>query len=314
MSVRTRAQSRPSGSTHGVLVVDKPPKLTSHDVVGAVRRVMGTRRVGHAGTLDPMATGVLVVLLGEATKLSSILTTDRKSYEARIEWGSTTDSLDADGTVTKSVELSPNWLADDALLRALETERTRRLQIPPQVSAIKVDGQRAYARARKGETTELAARDVTIHELVALNSGPDLQTHLDVRLTVSKGYYVRSLAKDLGDSLGVPAHLSRLRRVASGPFQIDGALPWPVAKEAPLLSLRDATRSALPSLQVTANGAERLAQGKRLLPQDIEAESTAPEASLQAAFHHSRLIALVEPSGDGEMKVKRGINDPDSDE
>lgn len=316
MSVRTRTQNRPSGAVHGVMIVDKPQGLTSHDVVGTVRRARGTRRVGHAGTLDPMATGVLVVLLGEATKLSGVLTTDAKVYEAEITLGTSTDSLDAEGTVLKRIELDDGWLDLEKLQAALEAERKRTLQIPPQVSAIKVDGQRAYARARQGQVTELSPRDVKVHELELLD--PDSLTSSSrvfrLRLRVSKGYYVRSLAHDLATSLGVPGHLSGLRRLSSGPFRIDQTTEWPPTAETPLIPLAEATRIALPALQVNEEGAERLGQGKRLLIEQIEGDL--PESPVEpiAAFHHKRLLALIERSGEGEFKVKRGMNDPAHDE
>lgn len=316
MSVRTRTQNRPSGAVHGVMIVDKPQGLTSHDVVGAVRRARGTRRVGHAGTLDPMATGVLVVLLGEATKLSGVLTTDSKVYEAEVTFGSSTDSLDAEGTVLKRVELSDTWLDLTKLEVALESERKRTLQIPPQVSAIKVDGQRAYARARQGQVTELSPRDVKVHELVLLDSQSlsASSKRLRLRLQVSKGYYVRSLAHDLATALGVPGHLSGLRRLSSGPFQIDQTTEWPPSDETPLIPLAEATRIALPVIQVNAEGAERLLQGKRLLPEQIEGDLPASPVEPIAAFHQKRLLALLESSGGGEFKVKRGMNDPDHSE
>src|SRR5690606_18705851 len=136
MSAQSRNQIRPSGSAHGVLVIDKPKGMTSHDVVSRVRRAFGTRRVGHAGTLDPMATGVLVLLLGEATKLSSVLTRAEKAYEARVQFGTSTSSGDADGSIVKTAPLESDWLSTPELESALEIERKRRLQIPPQVSAI----------------------------------------------------------------------------------------------------------------------------------------------------------------------------------
>ncbi len=296
------------------MIVDKPAGLTSHDVVGQVRRIRGTRRVGHAGTLDPMATGVLVVLLGEATKLSGILTTDAKTYEAEITFGTSTESLDADGKVVKRVELSDDWLSMNALEMALEQERHRRLQIPPQVSAIKVEGKRAYARARQGEVVDLAARDVKLHELVLLS--PDSVTtasqSIRVKLRVSKGYYVRSFAQDLGQRLGVPSHLSSLRRTSSGPFTIDQASSWPPTLDTPLLPVAQATRIALPTVQVTEEGALRLAQGKRLLKEHFEGKFPEPPVDPLAAFHETQLLALIERASDGEYRVKRGMNDPDA--
>lgn len=296
------------------MIVDKPAGLTSHDVVGQVRRIRGTRRVGHAGTLDPMATGVLVVLLGEATKLSGVLTTDAKTYEAEVTFGISTESLDADGKVLKRVELGNDWLSITALQMALEQERHRRLQIPPQVSAIKVDGQRAYARARQGEVVDLAARDVKMHDLVLLSpeSITAASQSIRVQMRVSKGYYVRSFAQDLGERLGVPAHLSSLRRISSGPFSIDQASPWPPTNETPLMPVADATRIALPCVQVTEEGALRLEQGKRLHPEHFVGTLPDQTAVPWAAFRETRLLALIERASDDEYRVKRGMNDPDA--
>lgn len=307
MGQHTRSQIRPSGAVHGVLVVDKPGGMTSHDVVGKARRAFGTRRLGHAGTLDPLATGVLVLLLGEATKLSSVLTTDRKSYVARVQFGTSTDSLDADGKVLKRVNLADNWLTDSALDAALVSERARRLQVPPQVSAIKVDGKRAYARAREGETLEMVPRDVTVHALDILQN---YGTSLELSLSVSKGYYVRALARDLGSALGVPSHLTQLRRTHSGPFGLSGAHPLPFSGGEQLLPTAAAARLCLPVISVTEEGSVRLGQGKLLRALDVTGPVPAHGPPLVAAFLGERLIALVEPTESGEFRVKRGINDP----
>lgn len=308
VSVRTRNKSPPSGAVHGVLLVDKPGQMTSHDVVGHVRRAFGTRRVGHAGTLDPMATGLLVILLGEATKLSSVLTTDRKTYVARVQFGVGTDTLDKEGKITRKVDLPTDFLAKQDLPGALAYEINRRLQIPPQVSAIKVDGQRAYARARQGKTTELAPRDVTVHDLTLLGLEG---TSVDLSLTVSKGYYVRSLARDLGDALGVPAHLTSLRRLQSGPFDVAQASPIPLSGEEPLMPLGQATRLALPTLEVNEEGAARLIQGKQIGATHLAAGLPPPgDGPLLAAFLNQTLVALVRPCDHGEFRVQRGVNDP----
>ncbi len=312
MSARSKSQTRPTGNVHGVLIVDKPGGITSHGVVGAVRRAFGTRRVGHAGTLDPMATGVLVMLLGEATKLSSVLTTDKKTYEALIKFGFSTDSLDADGTITKRADLPPDFMSAEKLALVLDGERKRNLQIPPQVSAIKVDGQRAYARARKGQVTDLPPRDVAVHQLEVIGQTED---SVSLRLCVSKGYYVRALAKDLGDALGVPSHLAGLRRIQSGPFTIEQAQPWPVDPKAPLMPLGEAARGALTTVQVNEEGAERLKQGKRIDKShflgDFDVLSQVP---LLGVFHDTALIALIEPAEREEYRVKRGMNDPISEQ
>src|SRR5690606_27846030 len=176
-------------TVHGVLVVDKPGGMTSHDVVARARRLFGTRAVGHAGTLDPMATGVLVLLFGEACKLSAYLTGQDKTYSAGVRFGSATDSLDADGRVTEERTLPAGWLARETLDRALAVERARTLQVPPAVSAISEGGRRAYQRVRAGETVELAPRPVRVARLELLEWS---DAGVDVELEVSKGYYVRA--------------------------------------------------------------------------------------------------------------------------
>lgn len=309
MNHRKRAGRRPTGNVHGVLVVDKPMGPTSHDIVAQVRRIFGTRRVGHAGTLDPMATGVLVVLLGEATKLSSVLTTERKVYEAEIAFGMATDSLDSQGKTTKKRDLGDDWLTQEALSHALDRERSRTLQLPPQVSAIKVAGKRAYALARQGQEADLAPRQVAIHELLILAQKP---RSLQVRLDVSKGFYVRSFARDLGDALGVPSHLCALRRTSSGPFEIAQACGWPPPATTELVSIEDAAAMSLHRLDVSAEGALRIRQGKTL---SLEHLTTAPaenprndRGGLWAAFFEHRLLALVEQRQTSLFCVRRGIH------
>lgn len=325
------------GSIHGVVVVDKPTGPTSHDLVAAARRHFGTRRVGHAGTLDPMATGVLVLLLGEATKLSSHLTRDVKTYEAVVAFGSSTTTLDAQGTVTRRRALTAGWLSEETLAKALQAELERELQIPPAVSAIKVGGTAAHARVRRGEDVELAPRDVRLHELRLLR-WDDQQ--LTVELTVSKGYYVRAFARDLGDALGVPAHLAALRRTRSSPFTLAQAVPFPLEGTVHPLSLLDVARQAFPLAHLTRDGVERARSGKRLrehddyqpaataLPTRQPPEATSPPTnvdelgltslgnvtpdapSLVACAFENRLIALAEEAAPGTLKIVRGIHDP----
>ncbi len=243
----------------GVLVVDKPGKATSHDIVAGARRVFGTRDVGHAGTLDPMATGVLLLLFGEATKLSGFLTRDRKRYRATVCFGRATDTLDADGQTTEQVSVDAGQLSAGSLEAALATEKSRSLQIPPAVSAIKVDGRRSYALARAGDPPELAAREVRVEQLLLLaHSGNELTLEVEA----SKGYYVRALARDLGASLGLPAHLSALRRLASGRFELKDAAPWPLDPSVPLVSTAEAARRALPSGILNDTGTRRARLGQ----------------------------------------------------
>jgi tRNA pseudouridine55 synthase len=200
----------------GVLVCDKPAGLTSHDVVGRVRRLAGQRRVGHGGTLDPPATGVLVLALGRATRLLPFLPTEPKRYLAEVAFGAATDTLDAAGTVTAT---APAGGVDEAALRvALAGFLGPQEQVPPMVSAIKVAGERLYAKARRGEEVERAPRPIVIHELELRGFTPGERPKATISVTCSGGTYVRSLAADLGRALGTLAHLAGLRRTAVGRF------------------------------------------------------------------------------------------------
>jgi len=290
------------GQAEGVLVVDKPGKLSSHDVVNQLRRLYRTRRVGHAGTLDPMATGVLVMLFGEATKLSSVLTTQSKRYEATIELGAETDTLDQDGRVVSRRPV-PEW-SEAQIEAALELERQRRLQMPPQVSAIRVGGVRAYEKARRGEETALEPRDVAVHEMQLVERS---RTSLSVRLSVSKGYYVRALGRDLARELGTVGHLTCLRRLASGPFDLGMAVALPLSEPAPLMPLAQAAALALPTSEVAGDTARRAAFGQ---PLDRAELPGLPEGVLgrAALLHEGRLIALVTmEENSNHFRVLRGF-------
>lgn len=205
---------------NGVVVIDKPGGITSFDVVAAVRRALGERRVGHTGTLDPMATGVLPVCVGEATKLVPFLVGGEKEYEAEVRLGVTTDSLDATGTVTS--ETNAAYVSRADVERALACFVGTLQQRPPMHSALRVGGQRLYELARRGVEVERAPRTVVVHaaELLAFDA-PAAR----IRVRCGKGTYVRSLAADLGDALGVGAHLAALRRTRVGPFAIADAVP-----------------------------------------------------------------------------------------
>jgi tRNA pseudouridine55 synthase len=303
-----------------VLVIDKPTGPTSHDIVAQARRYFGTRRIGHAGTLDPMASGVLLILVGEATKLSNALTLERKSYEATVRFGISTDSDDAQGQVLSTVELGPEWLDDAALARALDVERARVRQIPPVVTAIKTDGVAAYRRHRQGQLVEVAPRDVSVIALDVLGRGTDT---VRLSLTVSKGYYVRALARDLGQTLGVPAHLSALRRTSSGEFRLEEAVSWPPTTIPTLLSREDAVRRTLPCLRLTEEGVARARVGKTLdathverlddgastpLSEHDEPTVAIPSEVLSAWLDpRGALIALGRFDATGQGRVERGF-------
>jgi tRNA pseudouridine55 synthase len=273
----------------GVLVLDKPSGPTSFDVVAQVRRHYRVKSVGHAGTLDPLASGVLVVMLGEATKLSEYLTAADKHYIAEVTFGRSTDTLDVDGQTVEERALLPGELTQARVLEALAAERARLLQFPPAFSAIKQGGETAYSKARRGETVQLPARPIRV-EALALEALTASTAQLDVR--VGKGYYVRSLARDVSDFLKVPGCLSALRRVASGIFTLEGAIPWPPAEgeTPPLLSTTSAARLALPNATLTPEGELRARQGKRLTTAHF---TVIAEASPAAWLSESGLLVAI---------------------
>ncbi len=246
--------------TEGVLVVDKPTGCTSHDVVAAVRRLAGTRRVGHAGTLDPMATGVLVLGLGRATRLLGHLALTDKAYEATIRLGEMTSTDDAEGETVSTAD--PSGVSDDAVRRALSPLTGAIQQVPSAVSAVKVGGVRSYVRARAGEQVSLAARPVVVSafDVVARRGGD-----LDVRIECSTGTYVRALARDLGAALGVGAHLVALRRTRVGPYALPAARTLDeLAARMVVQPLADAVAAAFPRRDVTAEQARVHSHGGRL--------------------------------------------------
>lgn len=282
----------PLARTHGVWVIDKPSGPTSHDVVAQARRYLGTPRVGHAGTLDPLATGVLVLLVGEATKLSDVATRDDKAYRAEVRFGLGTSSHDVCGETVEERALSPGWLNEQKLEAALDIERRRTLQVPPAVSAIKVAGQRSYRLARRGAPPALEPRAIEVRSITLLRHEPDPDGRdtAELELCVTKGYYVRALARDLGEALGAPAHLWSLRRLRSGGFGIEEASRWPLLGEPQLIALRDALPRLLPTLELTSRGVARARQGKALSPDDFQ---SAPEGPHGAA----RVVAWTDATG-----------------
>jgi len=256
----------------GVLIVDKVRGPTSFDVVAEVRRRFSERRVGHTGTLDPLATGVLPICLGEATKLVPFLVDGKKRYVADVCFGVSTDTLDAAGKVTATVDAS--HLTEAAVLAALPAFVGSLLQIPPAHSAIRQNGERAYDLARRGEIVDLPARPVEIYAIRLDAWLPDTVT---ARLTIDcgKGTYIRSLARDLGEALGLPAHLVGLRRTLVSPFGIEEAVPVDqLSADTPLIGLAAALRH-LPSLQLDESDAKAVRDGKS---RHIAALPTPPDA------------------------------------
>ncbi len=248
----------------GIVVVDKPAGLTSHDVVARVRRLAGTRRVGHAGTLDPMATGVLVVGVGRATRLLGHLAGTDKAYDATIRLGASTTTDDAEGTVVGG---APAGDLDEAVVREAAARFVGPIdQVPSAVSAVKVAGERAHARVRRGEQFELAARRVTVHRFdIGRVAAVGDHTDLDVRVQCSSGTYVRALARDLGAGLGVGGHLTRLRRTAVGAFTLESARTLDqLAERWEAVDLTTAATASFPSLLLDADQAARVRHGARL--------------------------------------------------
>jgi tRNA pseudouridine55 synthase len=252
----------------GLVIVDKPGGMTSHDVVARVRKLARTRRVGHGGTLDPMATGVLVVGVGRATRLLTYVTSTSKGYAATIRLGQSTVTDDAEGAVVAAA--GATGVTDEAILAGLAALTGEIEQVPSAVSAVKVDGVRAYRRVRAGETVALAPRRITVGALAARavrRPQPDL-VDVDVELTCSAGTYVRAIARDLGAALGTGGHLTALRRTFVGGFTLDEAVPLAeLERRAPrlvTLPLAQACRRAFPHRDVTAEEARVLAHGVRL--------------------------------------------------
>lgn len=299
---------------HGVLLADKAPDRTSHDVVARVRWLLGTKKVGHAGTLDPMATGLLVLGIGQGTRLLTHLVGLDKTYLATIRLGraTTTDDREGEplGELVDATHLDPAVLEE-----AMQALRGDIQQVPSTVSAIKVDGKRAYARARAGEDVELAARPVRIgrFEVTARRTDGPFQD-LDAVVTCSSGTYVRALARDLGAALGVGGHLTALRRTQVGPFDVADAAHVPARGEGddvdlPLRGLGETAARVLPTVRVDDAAAGMLADGKRI-PRDPAIAPEHPEsrqrrgstvvAGLDAA---GRLCAILEPAGESWKPV-----------
>ncbi|WP_413250551.1 tRNA pseudouridine(55) synthase TruB [Sinomonas flava] len=276
----------------GLVIVDKPRGWTSHDVVGKIRRLAGTRKVGHAGTLDPMATGVLVVGINKATRLLSYIVGTEKTYTATIRLGQSTVTDDAEGEVV--AERIAAAVTEEQIHDAAARLTGEILQVPSSVSAIKVAGQRSYARVRAGEEVALEARPVTIHSFevheVRRLRGGKLQD-VDVTVRCSSGTYIRALARDIGADLGVGGHLTALRRTRVGPYAIEEAATLEeLAEDFRVLDLSAAARSLLPVRELSADEAVELSFGRR-----IPATGT---SGLTAAFApEGPLVALVKDVG-----------------
>jgi tRNA pseudouridine55 synthase len=282
-----------------LVVVDKPGGMTSHDVVARVRRLAGTRKVGHAGTLDPMATGVLVLGVNRATRLLGHLILTEKEYAATVRLGVSTTTDDADGEVVATTPT--DGLTEDDVRAAFAAQVGELEQVPSAVSAIKVDGKRAYRRVREGEDVEIPARVVTVHELdvstVRLSAEA---SEADIRVRCSSGTYIRAIARDVGAALGVGGHLTALRRTAVGPFDLTQARTLDaLAAELHVVPLGDAARAAFPTCDLDEGQAADVRFGRRLeltLPASGPVAMYAPAGEFLALYEqdgaHARAVAV----------------------
>ncbi len=291
----------------GLLVLDKPKGWTSHDVVERVRRLTRIRRVGHAGTLDPLATGVLVLLIGPATRLAEFLLGHDKRYRAVIRMGITTDTDDAEGRILSERPVEVSQEAFEEALRSFEGEI---LQTPPAFAAIKERGERLYEKARRGEPVAPPPRRVRIHTLRLIEWNPPWAT---VEVACSAGTYIRALARDLGERLGCGAHLADLRRLASGPFTLADAIPWETweaaARSGNWRAYLRPMADALPDWAPIAPDPailRRLQHGQPIPVRDLPH----PAPRLRAHRPDGTLLALLERQGDRWRPVRVFPEDP----
>jgi tRNA pseudouridine55 synthase len=294
---------------YGVLVVDKPPGPTSHDVVGRVRRATGTRRIGHTGTLDPLATGVLPLVVGRATRLAQFLASDAKEYLADVVFGASTATYDAAGDGRQGQERpaagddrEPATIDISALDAVLDRFRGTFLQVPPVFSAKKVAGTRAYKLAREGRAPEMKPVEVTVTALEVIERGPG---RVRLRVASSSGFYVRSLAHDIGEALGCGAHLGALRRTRAGAFELGDATPLEIIEaEGPGASGRLIPMERLlpefPAVTLTEAGAKRALHGSLLSPGDVAGALPGAEAGRVRLLDGAGvLLGIAEPAAGG---------------
>lgn len=276
----------------GLVIVDKPAGLTSHDVVARVRRLADTRRVGHAGTLDPMATGVLVLGVGRATKLLTYVVGADKTYLATVRLGASTVTDDAQGELLTRADAS--GISDEQVASGVRRLTGALEQVPSTVSAIKIDGRRAHARVRAGEQVELAARPVNVHRFDVLATRRGLMTlDLDVEVEVSSGTYVRALARDLGAALGVGGHVTALRRTAVGPYDLAVARTLDqLGEHFSVLAMATAARAAFAVRELSADEVATLRFGQRV------AASGVGERPVAAFAPDGSLVALLTDRGE----------------
>ena len=300
----------------GALLVDKPAGPTSHDIVAIVRRALQTPRVGHTGTLDPLATGLLVLLVGQATRCAQFLVADEKEYIADVRLGMATATYDAQGLGSDRGQTGVRHVSDPCLTPDVTHDQVRAIlrefrgtfpQLPPPFSAKKVDGVRAYEQARKNQAVDLKPVDVTVRELEIIPDAPrDPDTLLRLRIVCSSGFYVRSLAHDIGQRLGCGAHLEALRRTRVGRFSVADAIslaeldaqgPMTQARLIPLNTLL----ADMPAVTLNAEGVRRVSHGNTLAAEHL----TGPPADMAGHPHarvldaDGRLLAVAEPRAGG---------------
>ena len=302
-----QARKREKRDVHGWVVLDKPIGMSSTHAVSVVKRLFQAKRAGHAGTLDPLASGVLPIALGEATKTVSFVMEGRKVYHFTVRWGEERDTDDAEGRITG---VSAERASADAIGAALPRFVGQITQVPPRFSAIKIDGERAYDLARDGEAVEIAARPVEIHRLELIETAD--QDHAKFVAECGKGTYVRALARDLGRLLGCLGHVAALRRTVVGPFGEDVGVsldtlqrPRPTAELAALLPV-EAGLAALPALRVSTSDAGRLTRGQAVL---LRGRDAPVMAGWVAVSSQGALIALAEVEK-GELRPRRIFNLP----
>jgi len=293
------AERNAPGGPDGILVVDKPIGPTSHDVVAIVRRLSGVRRVGHGGTLDPFAAGVLPVFLGRATRMVEYHLADEKAYRAVMVFGARSTTDDLDGELTPTDGPAPSRAAVEAVLGALQGVIE---QTPPVYSAVRIGGRHAYDLARHGETPELKSRTVTIHQVEVVDwdgADPD-RPAATVELRCSAGTYVRAIARDAGDGLGTGAYLGALVRTASGPFRRDGSHPLDEVREyltsgraGELLLPPDSGLEAYPSVRVDADGLAGLARGQVVRLRSDAPPAPGPSGLVRVLSADGRLAAMA---------------------
>ena len=287
-------------ATDGFVVVDKAGAMTSHDVVAVGRRVLGTRKVGHAGTLDPMATGILILGFGHGTRLLQYITDGDKSYRATIALGASTITDDVEGAITsKATQSQLTETSDEQIRTALASMRGVISQRPSSVSAVKVDGKRAHERVRAGEVFELAAREVTISQLdvLEIRRGKDA-IEVDIEVTCSAGTFIRAIARDLGATLKIGGHLTFLRRTRVASFGEDVANPFEKFRSGDFktLGLVDVAKSIFKVRDVTSDEAAELSFGRKI----SASASTGIYAAISATHE---LIALLENRDDGAKPI-----------